>query len=73
MRKAQRKRESRPPKRKLPPKRAQLVVGQSDRVSELEDTAPERWEYVVYRNGKRVKVSKEEYESKYHPGSEDQL
>jgi len=44
-----------------------------DRVSQLEETAPERWEYVVYRDGKRVRVTREEYEARYHPGSEDQV
>lgn len=51
----------------------QRPVGQSDSISQLEETAPERWDYVVYRNGTRVKVTKEEYEAKYHPGSEDQV
>ncbi len=51
----------------------QRPVGQSDRISQLEETAPERWDYVVYRNGTRVKVTKEEYEAKYHPGSDDQV
>ncbi len=51
----------------------QRSVGQSDSISQLEETAPERWDYVVYRNGTRVKVTKEEYETKYHPGSDDQV
>ncbi len=45
----------------------------SNSTQELEETAPERWVYVVYRDGKRVELTKEEYEARYHPGSEDQL
>jgi hypothetical protein len=44
----------------------------SNKVREMDETSPDRWRYLVYRDGKQIELSKEEYDALYRPSPEDQ-